>query len=112
MMGVALQIEYRLAPPRHPQTNGIIERFNGRISDIVGQTRFSSAAELESTLQHCARTYNSSIPQRALHHRSPIQALKSWQVERPDLFIKRVYEQAGLDTCACPNHSSDVRPKS
>jgi hypothetical protein len=28
-------IEQRLIPPRHPQTNGMVERFNGRITDIV-----------------------------------------------------------------------------
>ena len=27
-------IEHRLIPPRRPQTNGMVERFNGRISDI------------------------------------------------------------------------------
>jgi len=28
----------------------MVERFNGRISDLVQQTRFTSAAELETTL--------------------------------------------------------------
>jgi transposase InsO family protein len=47
-----LDIEHRLIPLRHPQTNGRVERFNGRISDIVNRTRFGSAAKLESTLRN------------------------------------------------------------
>jgi transposase len=43
-------IEHRLAPPRHPQTNGMVERFNGRISALLKQTRFDSRADLETTL--------------------------------------------------------------
>jgi transposase InsO family protein len=92
-----LTIEHRLCPPRHPQTNGMVERFNGRISEIMGQTRFKSAEELETTLKHYMATYNHRIPQKALNHLSPVQALKQWQSRRPDLFKKRVYEQAGLD---------------
>ncbi len=76
----------------------MVERFNGRISGLVAQTRFSSAAELETTLKHYLSTYNHSIPQRALHHRTPIQALKAWQEKKPQLFVKRVYEQTGLDS--------------
>ena len=77
--------------------NGMVERFNGRISALVAQTRFSSAAELESTLKSYLSTYNHSIPQRALKHQTPVQALKEWQAKKPDLFVKRVYEQSGLD---------------
>ena len=90
-------IEHRLIPPRHPQTNGMVERFNGRISDLVEQTRFASAAELELTLNDYLKTYNHCIPQRALEHKTPIQALKQWQKNQPDLFVKRVYDHAGLD---------------
>ena len=92
------EIEHRLIPPRHPQTNGMVERFNGRISDIVNQTRFGSAAELESTLHNYVKIYNHNIPQRALNHHTPIQALKDWQEKRPNLFVKRVYNQTGLDS--------------
>ena len=94
----ALGIEHRLCPPRHPQTNGMVERFNGRICEVVNQTRFASAAELESTLDNYVKAYNQRIPQRALNHLSPVQALKKWHAEKPDLFVKRVYNQPGLDS--------------
>jgi transposase InsO family protein len=92
-----LGIEHRLCPPRHPQTNGMVERFNGRISELISQTRFKSAQDLESTLQHYLTTYNHRIPRRALGHLSPVQALKHWQAKYPELFNRRVYELVGLD---------------
>ena len=105
---VSLGIEHRLSPPRHPQTNGMVERFNGRISDLVKQTRFASATELETTLERYLNIYNHHIPQRALNHLAPIQALKKWQAEKPELFVKRVYKQAGLDTPLGPSRSSSI----
>ncbi|MBB5610757.1 hypothetical protein HDE71_005327, partial [Janthinobacterium sp. S3M3] len=36
-------------------------------------------------------------PQRALNNETPVQAMKKWQAEKPELFVKRVYNQAGLD---------------
>jgi transposase InsO family protein len=80
------------------QTNGMVERFNGRIAEVVKQTRFKSAYELELTIKQYTDTYNHRIPQRALNHLSPVQALQKWQKNRPDLFVKRVHNQTGLDT--------------
>ena len=91
-------IEHRLIPPKRPQTNGMVERFNGRIAEIVKTTRFHSGKELEQTLLQYAKVYNHQIPQKALGHISPIQALKNWQKKHPELFNKRVYNLTGLDT--------------
>ena len=85
------------AQPRHPQTNGMVERFNGRISDLMAQTRFTCAAQLDQTVKLYLDTYNHRIPQRALAQRNPIQALKAWREKKPELFVKRVYEQTELD---------------
>ncbi len=90
-------IEHRLIPPRHPQTKGMVERFNGRIAELITQTRFASAAELQTTLIHYVVAYNHHIPQRVLNHQAPISALKQWQSQRPELFVKRVYNHAGRD---------------
>jgi transposase-like protein len=90
-------IDHRLIKPRHPQTNGMVERFNGRIGEVIKQTRFSSADELMKTLMHYCRLYNNHIPQKNLGHLTPIQALKKWQKTHPHLFTKRVYNNSGLD---------------
>ena len=90
-------IEHRLIPPRHPQTNGLVERFNGRIADVLQTHRFVSTADLETTLHRYVSLYNQHIPQRALGHRTPLQALKNWQTSHPHLFHKKVYKHPGLD---------------
>jgi transposase-like protein len=51
-------IEHRLIKPRKPQTNGMAERFNGRIKEIIQQTRFESAQQLEETLIKYLDIYN------------------------------------------------------
>ena len=91
-------ITHRLTKPRHPQTNGMIEHFNGRISEIVKTTKFFSSTDLKQTLYRYRQTYNHNIPQRALGLLTPVQALKAWRTEKPALFKKNVRDLSGLDT--------------
>jgi hypothetical protein len=90
-------IEHRLIPPGHPQTNGMVERFNGRVADLLRSTRFQNAAELAITLEYYRQLYNGHIPQRALGHVSPIQALQAWREKEPLRFKSQIYNLAGLD---------------
>jgi hypothetical protein len=75
----------------------MVERFNGRISELCQQTRFASAAELEQTLKDYLLTYNHFIPQRAIGHRSPVDALASWYEQHPELFARQVHNQVERD---------------
>lgn len=83
----ALGIEHRLTKPRHPQTNGMVERFNGRLAQVLKSHRY-----------RFVWLYNEHLPQRALDLNTPIQALKKWQATHPDLFAKRVVNHPGPDT--------------
>lgn len=94
----ALGIEHRLTRPRRPQTNGMVERFNGRISDVLATHRFHSGEDLASTLGRYVKLYNHQFPQSALNGRTPIQTMKHWYAERPDLFHRRPYDHPGLDS--------------
>ena len=93
-----LTINHRLIPPKHPQTNGMVERFNGRIAQVVKTTYFADVDEMTLTLNQYMKTYNNHIIQRNLAHLTPVQTMKKWYSEKPELFRKRIYEQAGLDT--------------
>ena len=75
----------------------MVERFNGRIAEVLATTRFDSAQNLADTLTGYVRLYNHQIPQKALGHIAPIQALKDWQQKSPERFKKRVYNLTGLD---------------
>ncbi|WP_416054731.1 integrase core domain-containing protein [Janthinobacterium svalbardensis] len=66
-------IKHRLSPPRHPQTNGMVERFNSRISEFIRQTHFANAAELQTTLYSYLKLYNHHIPQRAIGGKTPFR---------------------------------------
>ena len=94
----ALGIEHRLTQPRTPKTNGMVERFNGRISDVLNTHRFIDQQDLSETLHRYVTLYNHQFPQSALGGKSPTDALKAWYEKAPELFNKKPYDRAGLDS--------------
>lgn len=101
-------IKHRLIKPGRPQTNGMVERFNGRISDVLATRRYDSSEDLEQTLKRYCWVYNHHIPQRALHHQTPIATMKEWQEKRPDLFYKNVINHAGPDSYEAEEIAKDI----
>ena len=91
-------IEHRLIKPQHPQTNGMIERFNGRVAEVLKSTTFISARHLETTLQQYRHLYNQYIPQKNLGHVTPVDKLKEYYRVKPELFQKRPINHPGPDT--------------
>lgn len=94
----ALGIEHRLTRPRSPQTNGMAERFNGRVSEVLATHRFDSAEDLEATLLRYAWLYNHHLPQKALGHTTPMAAMQQWFDKKPDLFQFKPRNRPGPDT--------------
>lgn len=95
---VALGIEHRLIRPRRPQTNGMVERFNGRLEQVLQTNRFNSADDLETTLRRYVWLYNEHLPQKALGHITPLEALRRWRKSNPELFVKSIRSHPGPDS--------------
>jgi hypothetical protein len=78
----------------------MVERFNGRIADVLKTHRFTSGEDLEQTLIRYVALYNHQIPQSALKSKTPMRAMKDWYASHPHLFIKRPYDHPGCDSWA------------
>jgi transposase InsO family protein len=76
----------------------MVERFNGRIADVLKTHRFTSGEDLEQTLMRYVALYNHQLPQSALKSKTPTRAMKDWYASHPHLFVKRTYDHPGCDT--------------
>ena len=76
----------------------MVERFNGRIAEVLATHRFDRAKDLEATLTRYVWLYNHQLPQKALGHTTPFEAMKKWYAERPDLFIAKPRNRPGFGT--------------
>lgn len=55
-------IEHRRTPPMRPCTNGMVERFEGRIEYVLQNNRFHSGEDLEQTILRWVTLYNQKLP--------------------------------------------------
>ena len=75
----------------------MVERFNGRIADVLKTHRFNSREDMEQTLLRYVALYNHQLPQSVLGSKTPMQAMKARYQEHPHLFHKRPYDRPGCD---------------
>ena len=73
-----LGIEHWLTPPRSPQTNGMVERFNGRRKDV---TMF----DLGTPLHRYVWLNNHPLAQSPLGRKTPLQAMKQRHKRKPEI---------------------------
>ena len=78
----------------------MVERFNGRIGDVLNTHHFNSGQDMRQTLERYVHLYNHQLPQSALQSRTPIQAMRDWYDEKPELFYRKpdLSNRTGCDT--------------
>jgi hypothetical protein len=76
----------------------MVERFNGRVGEVLNTHHFNSADDLEHTLLRYVALYNHLLLQSALKSQIPVQTMKQWYASHPHLFHERPYDRAGRDT--------------
>jgi hypothetical protein len=76
----------------------MVERFNGRIADILKTHRFVSGEDLAQTIMRYIALYNTQFPRSALGSRTCVQAMKDWHKSNPELFVKKPGDRPGCDS--------------
>jgi transposase InsO family protein len=83
-----LKVQQRKTKPYTPQTNGMVERFNGRVQrEVLGITIYSHR-DLETLLRGFNQAYNRRR-QRVLKGASPDQVIRSRLTAKPALANRR-----------------------
>ena len=94
-----LEAQHRTTKPYTPKTNGMVERFNGRVQrEVLGITIYSHA-DLEILLRGFNQAYNARR-QRVLGGISPDEAVRRHMETNPKLGNK--YYEPPADPCVLP----------
>jgi transposase InsO family protein len=83
-----LKVEHRKTKPYTPQTNGLVERFNGRVQREVLGITISSHRDLETLLKGFNQAYNRRR-QRVLKGQCPDEVVRTRLVAEPKLVNRR-----------------------
>ena len=76
----------------------MVEKFNGRIADILRTHHFQSGKELEHTLLRYVDLYNNHLPQANLNCRTPCQVMYEWYENKSQFFNKAVHNRREGDS--------------
>ena len=76
----------------------MVERFNGRIAEVLQSHHFRSGKALDATLHRHAALCNQQQPLSALGRRTPLQAMKDRHKPKPEQFRKQPCHLPGCDT--------------
>jgi transposase InsO family protein len=93
------RVEHRRTRPYTPKTNGMVERFNGRVQREVLGITIHSHADLETLLPGFNRAYNARR-QRVLGGRSPDQVVRERLEATPKLVSP--HHEPPADPCVLP----------
>ena len=78
----------------------MIGRFNGCVANVLRTHRFDSSTSLQATLNRFVYLYNHHVPQKNLHHNTPLRTLQKWHAQKPLLFRTFIRNHSGPDsTC-------------
>jgi transposase InsO family protein len=83
-----LKVQHRTTKPYTPQTNGLVERFNGRVQREVLGITIDSHRDLETLLKGFNQAYNRRR-QRVLKGRTPDEVVRSRLAAEPKLANRR-----------------------
>ena len=91
----SLGIEHRLTKPKTPQTNGMVERFNVRLSQVLRSHHFNSAQDLEKTLHRFVWLYNHHLPQKTHGTCCPSASAQNLEDESAGVIRKKRAQSSG-----------------
>jgi len=77
----ALGIEYRHGQPYHPQTQGLVERFNSTLASMLRKHVSSDQSDWDVSLPWLTWAYNSSV--HSVTDVTPFQLLHGWPAPAP-----------------------------
>jgi transposase InsO family protein len=99
------QIDHRLIPPRHPQTNGMVERFNGGISELLPRPALGTPPNSNKHWTIISWCTTTSSRNRPLDIALPLMHSHHGMLNTLELFIAPViiqdHNQAERDSASC-----------